>query len=130
VITFRLSSVSGVAPYLQIVKQVRQALQLGLLEPGDQLPTVKEVVSSLAINPNTVMKAYQVLEHQGLVEGRQGVGTFITSSLAGPSPVRQAALRRGLEKWLRSAYEAGLDADGITALFEMTLRVSEQEQIA
>jgi DNA-binding transcriptional regulator YhcF (GntR family) len=130
VITFRLNSGSGVAPYLQIVKQVRQSLQLGLLSPGDQLPTVKEVVSSLAINPNTVLKAYQVLEHQGLVEGRQGVGTFVRASLQGPSPVKQAALRRGLERWLRSAYEAGLDADGITALFEITMRASDEERIA
>ena len=129
-IAFRLSSGSGVAPYLQIVKQVRQALQLGLLEPGEQLPTVKEVVSSVAINPNTVLKAYQVLEHQGLVEGRQGVGTFVRASLRGPSPVQQAALRRRLEQWLRSAYAAGLDEDGVTALFEMTLRASDEEQTA
>ena len=79
-ITFRLSTTSGVSAYLQIAKQVRQAMQLGHLQPGDQLPTVKEVVGTVAINPNTVLKAYQLLEHQGLVEGRQGQGTFVRAS--------------------------------------------------
>ncbi len=129
-ISFRLSSTSGVSAYLQIAKQVRQALQLGLLEPGDQLPTVKEVVSTVAINPNTVLKAYQLLEHQGLVEGRQGQGTFVKASIPGPSPTRQAHLRRGIEKWVRSAFEAGLDAEGATALFEGVLHELEMEQIA
>jgi GntR family transcriptional regulator len=129
-ITFRLSSTSGVAAYLQIVKQVRQAMQLGLLQPGDQLPTVKEAVRTLAINPNTVLKAYQLLEHQGLVEGRQGQGTFVSASLPGPSPTRQAHLRRGLEKWIRSALEAGLDPEGATALFEGVLHELEMEQTA
>ena len=108
-ITLRLSSTSGVSAYLQIVKQVRHAVQLGLLQPGDQLPTVKEVVATLAINPNTVLKAYQLLEHQGLVEGRQGQGTFVTTSLSGPTPMQQAALRRSLERWLQKAFDAGLE---------------------
>jgi GntR family transcriptional regulator len=129
-ITFRLSTTSGVSAYLQIAKQVRHALQLGFLQPGDQLPTVKEVVATLAINPNTVLKAYQLLEHQGLVEGRQGQGTFVKATLPGPSAVQQAALRRGLERWLEKASAAGLDAEGITALFETTLRSSEEEHIA
>jgi GntR family transcriptional regulator len=56
---------SGLSPYLQLVRQVWQALRLGLLREGDQLPTVKEVVAGLAINPNTVLKAYRELEHEG-----------------------------------------------------------------
>jgi GntR family transcriptional regulator len=70
VIEFHLDSRSGVSPYLQIVHQVRQALRLGLLLEGDQLPTVKDVVARLAINPNTVLKAYRELEHAGLVAAR------------------------------------------------------------
>ena len=101
-VALRLSPTSGVSAYLQIVKQVRQAMQLGHLQPGEQLPTVKEANPLLAINPNTVLKAYQQLEQQGLVEGRQGQGTFVTGAVPGPSPTRQAALRRGLDKWLRS----------------------------
>jgi GntR family transcriptional regulator len=129
-ITLRLRPDSGVSAYLQIVKQVRQALQLGLLQPGDQLPTVKEAVASLAVNPNTVLKAYQVLEGEGLVEGRQGQGTFVKAGLPGPNPMRQAALRRSLDKWLQSAFAAGLDADGVTALFESQLRAAEEEATA
>ena len=82
-IEFHLDSRSGVSPYLQIVQQVRQALRLGLLHEGDQLPTVKEVVAQLAINPNTVLKAYRELEHEGLASARPGVGTFVTGSLGG-----------------------------------------------
>ena len=57
VIEFRLDQRSGVPTYLQLVQQVKHALRLGILQPGDQLPTVKEVVGKLAINPNTVLKA-------------------------------------------------------------------------
>ena len=77
-IDFRLTSSSGVPAYLQIVQQVQQAIRLGLLHPGDQLPTVKDVVARLAINPNTVLKAYRELEHAGLVLARRGQGTYIS----------------------------------------------------
>ena len=90
----------------------------------------EEAVALLAINPNTVLKAYQQLEQQGLVEGRQGQGTFVTGALPGPSPTRQAALRRGLDKWLRSAYDAGLDDEAILAIVETALRDQGAEQIA
>ncbi|GAC1432928.1 MAG: GntR family transcriptional regulator [Chloroflexota bacterium] len=116
-ITFRLDSTSGLVPYLQIVQQVKHALRLGLLEVGDQLPTVKEVVATLAINPNTVLKAYRELEHAGLVESRPGQGTFVLRTLAGPSLASHAALRRDLLRWIASASEAGLDAESIEALF-------------
>ena len=129
-ITFRLSTTSGVSAYLQIVTQVRQAMQLGLLEPGDQLPTVKEVVATLAINPNTVLKAYQLLEQQGLIEGRQGQGTFVKAVLPGPTPMQRSGLQRGLDRWLEKAFAAGLDADGVTAIFETTLRNVEHERSA
>jgi len=129
-ITFRLSPSSGVSAYQQIATQVRQAMQLGLLEPGDQLPTVKEVVAALAINPNTVLKAYQLLEQQGLIEGRQGQGTFVKATLPGPNAMQRVGLQRGLDRWLDKAFDAGLDIEGITALFETTLRAAEQERTA
>jgi GntR family transcriptional regulator len=129
-IEFRLEARSGIAPYLQIVQQVKQALRLGMLGPGDQLPTVKEVVGSLAINPNTVLKAYRALEHDGLVEGRPGVGTFVIKGLEGPPPHTRAALRRSLLRWLRNALDAGLDYDSIAALFDSTFREAAQEEIA
>ena len=130
VIQFRLSPRSGVSPYLQLVQQVRQALRLGMLLPGDQLPTVKTVAGTLTINPNTVLKAYRELEHEGLVAGRPGQGTFVVKSLAGPPPGTQVELQRSLQRWLRSAVDAGLDVDSIVALFETSLRAARQEEIA
>ena len=127
-IEFRIDPKSGVSPYRQIVNQVRQALRLGLLREGDQLPTVKEVVAAVAINPNTVLKAYRELEHEGLAEGRPGVGTFITRSLAGSSLAAHRALRKDLDRWLTKARGAGLDDDSIAALFEDTFRGTVADQ--
>jgi GntR family transcriptional regulator len=121
-IDFHLDVRSGVAPYQQLVQQVQQALRLGLLSVGDQLPTVKEVVAKLAINPNTVLKAYRELEHLGLAAPRPGLGTFVTRSLAGESLAAHEPLREELEAWLDKAQRAGLDADSIEALFMITFR--------
>lgn len=123
-IEFRLDTGSGVATYAQLVQQVRQALRLGILRVGDQLPTVREVVASLAINPNTVARAYRELESEGLVAGRQGQGTFVVATLAGPGLDAHAALRRGLEEWIATAREAGLDGESMVALFDSTLRAT------
>jgi GntR family transcriptional regulator len=130
VIEYRIDPRSGVAPYRQLVQQVRQALRLGLLHEGDQLPTVKDVVAQVAINPNTVLKAYRELEHEGLAEGRPGLGTFITRSLADSSLAAHKALRTDLLKWLGKARRAGLDDDSIAALFESTFRSSVGEDVA
>jgi GntR family transcriptional regulator len=124
VIGFRLDGHSKVATYMQLVQQVRQSLRTGLLEPGDQLPKVREVAESLAINPNTVLKAYRQLEIEGLVQGRPGVGTFVRRSLAGPSLASQGELRRLLMDWLLRANKAGLDREDIVALVETTLRTA------
>jgi GntR family transcriptional regulator len=120
-ISFRLNTRSGVPPYLQIVQQVKQALQIGILQPGDQLPTVKEVVAHVAINPNTVAKAYRELESMGITEGRTGSGTFVIERPAGPSPKVQEALAADLEQWVAKAKRAGLDEDLIEALVRITL---------
>lgn len=129
-IVFRIDASSGVSPYRQLVHQVRQALLLGVLREGDQLPTVKEVVAAVAINPNTVLKAYRELEFEGLAEGRPGVGTFITRSLADSSLAAHAALRKDLSGWLAKARRAGLDDDSIAALFESTFRAGSDEGVA
>jgi GntR family transcriptional regulator len=130
VIEFHLDARSGVAPYLQLIHQVRRALRLGLLREGDQLPTVKEVVARLAINPNTVLKAYRELEYEGLVAARPGVGTFVTRTLNGGSLAAHAPLREELRRWLASARRAGLDDDSIEALFLTTFRSAAEEEIA
>jgi DNA-binding transcriptional regulator YhcF (GntR family) len=123
-ITFRLNTHSGVPPYLQIVQQVKQALQVGILQPGDQLPTVKEVVAHVAINPNTVAKAYRELEMLGLTEGRTGSGTFVTKRPKGPSPEVQEALSDDLGSWIQKARAAGLDDEAIEALVRVALHKS------
>ena len=129
-IEFYLDGRSGVSPYLQLVQQVRQALRLGLLREGDRLPTVKEVVARLAINPNTVLKAYRELEHAGLAAARPGVGTFVTKTLTDASLAAHAPLRRELQRWLAKARLAGLDEESIEALFMDTFRTAAQEDIA
>jgi GntR family transcriptional regulator len=121
-IEFRLDSTSGVPTYLQLVQQVEHALRLDYLKPGDQLPRVREVVASLAINPNTVLKAYRELEHKGLTSGRPGVGTFIEASLDPVTLPELTELKRMLWSWLEDASTAGLDEEGVVALVSSTLR--------
>ncbi|TDD35765.1 GntR family transcriptional regulator [Actinomadura sp. KC06] len=129
-IEFHLDSGSGVSPYMQLVQQVKHALRLDLLQEGEQLPTVKDVVAQLAINPNTVLKAYRELEREGLVAPRPGLGTFVTRTLAGESLAAHGPLRKDLERWLAKARLAGMDDESIEALFMTTFRSARQEDIA
>jgi GntR family transcriptional regulator len=129
-ISFRVDGRSGVPPYLQLVQQVRQALRMGLLQVGDQLPTVREVVAAVAVNPNTVLKAYRELEREGLIEARAGQGTFVRGLPAGPPPGTHSRLGRSLARWVREAREAGLDDEAMESLLRVTLqstRHSEEE---
>lgn len=127
-VEFRIDRRSGVATYLQIVQQTRQALRLGLLEPGDKLPTAREVVEATAINPNTVLKAYRELEREGLVEARRGLGTFVRKSL-GSTPA-DSPLRGELNQWAARARASGLERDDVAALFSAVLdeQFTEPEQ--
>jgi GntR family transcriptional regulator len=129
VIEFHLDTRSGVSPYLQLIQQVRQALRLGLLSEGDQLPTVKDVVARLAINPNTVLKAYRELEYEGLVAARAGVGTFVTKTLVDGSLAAHGPLRADLQDWIAKARKAGLDEESIEALIATTLRAAIEEEV-
>ncbi|WP_405755602.1 GntR family transcriptional regulator [Streptomyces sp. NBC_00073] len=115
-----LDARSGVAPYVQLVHQVRQALRLGLLAEGGRLPTVKDVAASVAINPNTVLKAYRELEYEGLVAKKQGAGTFISGTLSDDSLSEHQPLRRELQLWLDRARAAGLGEESIEALSTST----------
>jgi GntR family transcriptional regulator len=130
VIEFHLEPASGVATYLQLVRQVHQALQLGMLEPGDRLPTAQQVVASLAINPNTVLKAYRDLEREGLVRARPGLGTFVVGRVQRTDPAAQARFRRSMATWLRSARDAGLSAEEIEAIYRTAVRDCFTEGVA
>jgi GntR family transcriptional regulator len=129
-IDFHLDTRSGVPTYLQLVQQVRQAVRLGILVPGDQLPTVKDVVGALAINPNTVLKAYRELDREGLVEGRRGVGTFVSAGSPSPPPDGVKDLRTALLRWVARARAAGLDEDGMATLFADTVRPPAASRVA
>lgn len=129
-IEFHLDGKSGVPAYLQLVHQVRQAIRLGILQPGDQLPTVKDVVTRLTINPNTVLHAYRQLDLEGLIEGRRGVGTFVSARPVSPPPDDLKGLRSSLDRWVGRARTAGLDDEGIAALVADAVRASGVRRVA
>lgn len=118
---FRIDRSAGLPAYLQLVRQVREALRLGWLTPGDRLPTVRDVVRSSGVNANTVLKAYRELELSGLVEARQGSGTFVTASLGSASQETMAELEQQLVEWVGHARTAGLDNEDIDALVRVVL---------
>ncbi|GAA4083363.1 MULTISPECIES: GntR family transcriptional regulator [Streptomyces] len=117
-VVFRIERRSGVPAYLQIVHQVEQALRMGALEEGDRLPTAAQVAADTKVNPNTTLKAYRELERSGLVEVRQGAGTFITRSLAAPDSEPDSPLRARLAEWMREAVSLGLTEQEVTTLFD------------
>ena len=118
---FRIDAGSGVPIYRQLVQQVRRDVMLGRLRPGDQLPSVNDVVDSLSVNPNTVVKAFSELEHQGLVVRRQGVGTFVAASPSMTSVPVAAGLLGSLARWVDRARQDGLSAEQIRLLLENAL---------
>jgi GntR family transcriptional regulator len=125
VIRFRLDPRSGVPPYRQLVDQVRQAVLLGILRPGDQLPPVREVVTQITINPNTVHRAYRELEDEGIVEGRQGIGTFVSARAGSPvTPQRQLVLHEELLGWIGRARKVGMTDDAIVALVSVSMSMT------
>ncbi|MEV0532604.1 GntR family transcriptional regulator [Kitasatospora sp. NPDC050463] len=121
IVEYLIDRRGGLSPYLQIIEQTKRALRLGVLQPGDQLPTARAVVEATAINPNTVLKAYRELEREGLVESRRGVGTFVRKSLAKPQTVEDSALHTDLTAWLTRAREAGLEREDVVALVDTAL---------
>ena len=127
---FRPNSSSGVPIYLQLMEQVKHAIETGALRPGEQLPGMRVLAEELVINPNTVAKAYRELELEGLIGGRPGQGTFVIKALPGPSAADLAALRFDLDRWLTDAFAAGLDDESILALVAASLRESTRENVA
>jgi GntR family transcriptional regulator len=118
---FRIDAGSGVPIYRQLVEQVRREVMLGRLAAGAQLPPVREVVEVLAINPNTVVKAYAELEHDGLVVRRQGMGTFVAAAPPAGVLVAPASVRDSLLRWVRKARAAGLSGEQIRLLVSVAL---------
>ena len=120
-IEYRIDRRSGVTPYMQIVQQTRHAMRLGLLVPGDKLPTAREVVATTAINPNTVLKAYRELEHEGLVDSRAGVGSFVRRTLGRVEASLESPLGTELRAWMQRARQAELERVDIEALVKAVM---------
>jgi len=118
---FRVDGGSDVPIYRQLVQQVRRDVMLGRLRPGDQLPSVNEVVNALSVNPNTVVKAFGELEHQGMVVRRQGVGTFVAAAPPMASLGVAPRLLGPLAHWVDRARQEGLSAEQIRMLLEVAL---------
>lgn len=118
-IHLRLDTGSAMPAYAQLVRQVRRAVLRGVLTPGDRLPAAREVVVALAINPNTVLKAYAELEREGIVRSRAGLGTFIADTAPAPVPPGvQRTLRPALDAWLERARAAGLSEEAVWSLID------------
>ena len=119
---FRPNPSLGVPIYLQLMEQVKHAVETGALRPGDQLPGIRPLAEELVINPNTVAKAYRELEHEGVIELRHGAGAFVTAHSGG----RKAADKvRGAQPVVAAAVERlrarGLTDEEIRRLFEAEL---------
>ena len=125
-VEFRIDKASGLPAYLQLARQVREALRLGWLKPGDRLPTVRDVVTTSGVNANTVLKAYRELERAGLLEARQGSGTFVKATLGSVDPEVMERVRAKLVDWVDEARAAGLENEDIDALVGSVLAEGER----
>ncbi len=115
---------SGVPIYLQIIEQIKRSVALGVLAPGEQLPTVKQMALDLTINPNTVARAYQELERDEVIETARGRGSFVRSNGVAQSSARAAAndvVAEALMQAVREAKSVGLTSAQVRALFEAAL---------
>jgi GntR family transcriptional regulator len=114
--------------YLQLVEQVRHAIELGALAPGDQLPGIRKVAEDLVMNPNTVAKAYREMEHAGLIVLRHGSGAFVAETASGNSTENRRAMQKGrtiLHRTVGAMRNLGLDGGAIRRLLESELAETE-----
>jgi GntR family transcriptional regulator len=118
---------SGVPIYLQMIEQIKHAIETGALRPGEQLPGIRRLAEDLIINPNTIAKAYRELEHDGVIELRQGTGAFVAENGPAAATVRRMSAAQPLMSNLLSRLrESGLGEQEIRRLFESELmRLSE-----
>ena len=109
---------SGVPIYLQVIEQIKRSVALGILQAGEQLPTVKQLALDLTINPNTVAKAYRELERDGVIETAAGRGSFVrgNGSVEWTKAAAKDVARDVIEAAVREAKSVGLSADEIRSL--------------
>ena len=119
---FRPNASSGVPIYLQLMEQVKHAIETGALRPGEQLPGIRPLAEELVINPNTVAKAYRELEHEGIIELRHGAGAFVSAN--GRAKKATDTLRAGqtlVTSAVERLRERGVTDEEIRRLFEAAL---------
>jgi len=119
-VIFRLNQSSGVPLYLQLIEQVKHAVETGALREGDQLPTIRNVAEDLVMNPNTVVRAYRELGHEGVLDLKHGSGAFIRESTGGRARLMhkaQAVIQSAVERLL----SLGLTEDELRRVFENEL---------
>jgi GntR family transcriptional regulator len=117
----RPNPASGVPIYLQLVRQVYHAVDTGALRAGDQLPGIRALAEALVVNPNTVAKAYRELEHEGVLDLRQGAGAFVTARVVGAADGRVRGAEPLVAELLDTLTAADLEEDEIRRLFEAEL---------
>jgi GntR family transcriptional regulator len=119
-IAFHLDSKSGVPIYRQIQDQIRYGIASGLLTGGEQLPTVRALAVELSVNPNTIIKAYSELEHEGILTTEQGSGTFVASEppAADSGPHRQAKLESLCSEFLAQVARYGFSAEEVVGAIQ------------
>ncbi|HEY4359476.1 MAG TPA: GntR family transcriptional regulator [Bryobacteraceae bacterium] len=117
---FRVHQASGIPLYVQLMEQVKHALETGALRAGDQLPAIRKVAEDLVMNPNTVVRAYRELQHEGIIELRHGSGAYISERAAGPARVTRKA--QGIvQAALDRLVQLGLTGEEIHRLMENEL---------
>jgi GntR family transcriptional regulator len=126
-VIFRLNQSSGIPLYLQLMEQVKHAVETGALREGDQLPTIRKVAVDLVMNPNTVVRAYRELEHEGVLELKHGSGAFIRESAGGRARVMRKA-QGVLESAIERLAAMGLTEDEVRRAFENELGQSRADK--
>src|SRR6185436_3423960 len=118
---FRPNPSLGVPIYVQLMEQVKHAIETGALRPGEQLPGIRPLAEELVINPNTVAKVYRELEHEGVVELRHGAGAFVTGRAKAKKPTDLRAAQTIVAAAIEKLHARGVKDDEIRRLFEAEL---------
>jgi GntR family transcriptional regulator len=118
---FRPNPASGVPIYLQLMEQVKHGIETGALKPGDQLPGIRPLAEDLVVNPNTVAKAYRELEHEGVIELRQGAGAFVTAAARQARPEAMRAAQSIIGTAIEKLRHRGVADGEIRRMFEAEL---------
>ena len=125
---FRVNPTSGVPMYLQLMEQVKHAVETGALRPGEQLPAIRRLAEELVMNPNTVVRAYRELEHEGIVDLRHGSGAFITESVVGRSKLMHKA-QTVVQSAIERLASLGLAEEEMRRVFESALAALQAERL-